>query len=320
MSGDVVSDVTTVVVIGASGFIGQHLFNALAERKDIEIRALVHRKKTKSHPDINFIEGDLLKPYSLDALFSKNCTVINLAYLAQNNLDAMANLARACAKNQVRRLIHCSTAVVDGRARSDWVTEDTTCVPISEYEKTKLQMEAILLEAAIGKFEVSILRPTAVFGPGGKNLLKLVNELATKNQWINYIRSCLFNRRSMNLVCVENVVAALVFLLDSAKVDREVFIISDDNAPMNNYCDVENRLMENFGKTYPVPRIFVPELILTILLCLAGKSNTSPSKKYSDQKLAVLGFKKPQNLEAGIGAFAEWYKKSYSNQSVRHVI
>lgn len=312
MSGARVSEVKTVVVIGASGFIGEHLLNVIVKRKDIELRVLVHRKKAKSHPGINFIEGDLLKPDSLDVLLSKNCTVINLAYLAQNNFDAMANLARACAKNQVRCLIHCSTAVVVGKAGSDRVTESTPCIPISEYEQTKLHMEKILLDAAIGKFEITILRPTAVFGPGGKNLLKLANELMTGNVWISYIRSCLFNRRSMNLVCVENVVAALVFLVDAEKIDREIFIISDDDSPMNNYRDVEDRLLANFGKSYPVTRIFVPEFFLDALLRLAGKSNITPSKKYSDQKLAALGFIKPQNLEAAINIFAEWCKNSIS--------
>lgn len=310
MSGNRSSDATTVVVIGASGFIGEHLLRTLAARETIEVRALVHRNNVENYGNVSFIRGDLLKQESLDELLGKDCTVINLAYLAQGNLEAMANLAKACAKGQIRRLIHCSTAVVDGRSGSDLVTENTACVPVSEYETTKLKMEAILLEEATGKFEVTILRPTAVFGPGGKNLLKLANELMAANQWVNYARSCLFNHRSMNLVCVENVVAALVFLLDAAKVDREVFIISDDDAPMNNYRDVENRLLENFGKTYPVPRIFVPAFFLTILLRLAGKSNTNPLKKYSDQKLAALGFKKPQNLEAAINIFAGWSKSS----------
>lgn len=314
------SEVTTVVVIGASGFIGEHLLNVLVECKGIELRVLVHQKKAKSYPGINFIEADLLKPDSLDTLLSKNCTVINLAYLAQNNLDAIANLAKACAKNQVRRLIHCSTAVVDGKSSSDQVTESTPCMPASEYQRTKFRMEAILLEAGIGIFEVTILRPTAVFGLGGKNLLKLANELKTGSVWISYIRSCLFNRRSMNLVCVENVVAALLFLLDAAKVDREVFIVSDDDSPMNNYRAVEDRLLANFGKSYPVPRIFVPEFFLVVLLRLVGKSNFNPSKKYSDQKLTALGFIKPQNLESAIDAFAEGYKISYSSQCVRHAI
>jgi len=124
----------------------------------------------------------------------------------------------------------------------------------------------------------------------------------------------------MNLVSVENVVAALEFLLDAKKVDREVFIISDDDSPVNNYRGVENRLLANFGKSYPVPRVFIPEFLLRVLLRLAGKSNTNPSKKYSGQKLAALGFIKPQNLEAAIDAFAERYKNSYSNQSVRHAV
>lgn len=304
------SNVATVVVIGASGFIGEHLLNVFAERKDIKVHVLVHRNRAKKHDNISFFEGDLLKPGSLDALLGENSTVINLAYLAQHNLEAMTNLANACAKNQVRRLIHCSTAVVDGRARGDKIFENTPCVPTSAYEKTKLQLEAILLETALGKFEVSILRPTAVFGPGGKNLLKLANELMVANQWINYVRSCLFNRRSMNLVSVENVVAALEFLLDAKKVDREVFIISDDDSPVNNYHDVENRLLAHFGKAYPVSQVFIPKFLLSALLRLAGKSNTNPLKKYSDQKLVALGFKKPQDLEAAINAFAAWYKIS----------
>jgi nucleoside-diphosphate-sugar epimerase len=314
------SNRTTLVIIGASGFIGEHLLNVLAERNDIEIRVLVHSNRSNKHANLSFIEGDLLRPDSLDALLSKNCTVINLAYLVQGNLDAMTNLAMACARNQVKRLIHCSTAVVVGRAGVDWVTESTLCVPVSEYEQTKLQMEEILLEKAIGKFEITILRPTAVFGPGGKNLLKMANELLTRNLWVNYVKSCLFNRRSMNLVCVGNVVAALVFLVDAEKVDREVFIISDDDSPVNNYRDIEDRLLANFGKSYFVPRVFIPKLCLGALLRLAGKSNINPSIKYSDQKLVRLGFKKPQNLEMAIVAFVAWYKNYHTSQSVEHVI
>jgi nucleoside-diphosphate-sugar epimerase len=317
MSGARASEVITVVVIGASGFIGEHLLNVLAEREDIELRILVHRNKSKNHPGCYFIEGDLLKPETLDALLSKNCTVINLAYLGQKNLEAMTNLASACSRNRVRRLIHCSTAVVVGRAAGDQITESTPCIPTSEYEQIKLHMEKILLEAAIGRFEVSILRPTAVFGPGGKNLLKLANELLMGNVWISYIRSCLFGRRSMNLVCVENVVAALVFLMLAPKIDREIFIISDDDAPVNNYRDVEDRLHAAFGISYPLPRLPIPKIFLVVLLRLSGKSNINPLREYSDQKLAALGFKKPQNLEAAIDIFAEWYKNSCRVRGVR---
>jgi len=312
MSGElpIASGVTTVVVIGASGFIGEYLLKDLAARQDIEIRVLVHRTRAKSQANISFIEGDLLKPESLNALLSKNCTVINLAYLAQNNLQAMTNLASACANSQVRRLIHCSTAVVVGAGGGNSVTEKTPCLPTTEYQSIKLQIEATLLEMAAGKFEVSILRPTAVFGPGGQNLLKLANQLMSGNMWVNYIRSCLFNRRSLNLVCVENVVAALVFLLDAANVDREIFIISDDDVSMNNYRDVEASLLAAFGKSYRVPRVFIPGFVLGTILRSAGRLSTNPSVKFSGEKIVALGLNKPKKLEVAINEFAGWYKKT----------
>lgn len=301
--------VTTIVVIGASGFIGEHLLTVLADVKDIDIRALVHRKQASKHRNTNVINADLLKPETLDALFSENCTVINLAYLEQGNLDAMVNLAKACARNKIRRLIHCSTAVVVGNTHSDSVTENTCCVPISAYQQTKLQMEAILLEAAAGKFEITILRPTAVFGPGGKNLLKLANELSKGNRLINYLKSCLFNRRSMNLVCVENVVAALVFLINAEKIDGEVFIVSDDDAGCNNYLDIQKQLMKQLRiQALPLPVIQFPMALLAAVLRLANKSQTHPVVKYSDQKLAGVGFKKPMSLETGIDSFSSWYR------------
>ncbi|MDO9280854.1 MAG: NAD(P)-dependent oxidoreductase [Methylotenera sp.] len=297
-----------VVVIGASGFIGEHLLSVLSERGGIEVRVLVHRNSAKSYTNIKFIEGDLLKPGSLDVLLVENCTVFNLAYLAESNLEATTNLAMACSKNKVRRLIHCSTAVVAGNVTNNLVNESATCFPISEYEKTKLKIEAILLEASVGKFEVTVLRPTAVFGPGGKNLLKLANDLINVNPWVNYIRSCILGRRGMNLVCVENVVAALLFLMDAENVDREVFIISDDDSVINNYRDIESILLKCFEKSYLIPRIYVPAIVLSGLFSLIGKLNSKPFVKYSDQKLAAYGFKKHRTLVAGVHAFAMWYK------------
>lgn len=311
-----IDKISCVSIIGASGFIGKHLLAALTERRNSEIRVLVHSKDNEIHTQhyVSLIEGDLLKPETLEPLFEPGCTVINLAYLAsrsgRDNLNAMANLADVCARKRVKRLIHCSTAVVVGRVSESLIDENTLCNPVSEYEKIKLIIEKILFEKALGEFEISILRPSAVFGPGGQNLLKLANELTSNKPWINYLKSSLFDRRSMNLVCVQNVVAALTFLLDADKsINREIFIISDDDSPFNNYQDIENRLIMQLGmKAYPLPKIPIPHFFLALLLFLAGKSSTNPSVKYSDRKLASFGFKKPQSIENGVEAFAKWYQ------------
>ena len=154
-----------------------------------------------------------------------------------------------------------------------------------------------------------ILRPTVVFGPGGRNLLKLVEALTTGSRLVNYLRSSVFGRRRMNLVPVQNLVAAFEFLLDlSRPLNGEVFIVSDDEDPLNNFRDVERRLMDGLTiHDYSAPPFPVPRLMLSGALALAGRSNTDPDRIYDGQKLARAGFtRKPYSLDRGLREFATW--------------
>lgn len=305
-----------IAITGGSGFIGKHLLDALTLTQDCEIRVLTRASLNikQEKGNVSFIEGNLLIPESLDALLEPGGTVINLAYLAgssrQANIKAMENLADACARMKIKRLIHCSTAVVVGRVKEAWVDENTSCNPISEYEKTKLEIEKVFLEKSHGVFEVSILRPTAVFGQGGKNLIKMASELRSGNALINYTKSCLYYRRSMNLVCVENVVAALKFLLFSdSKIDREVFIVSEDDSHINNYHEIEVRFRKAFGDKAHIRSYPLPLNILMVLLFLSNKSIINPAVRYSDKKIAAFGFAKPESLELRITDFVNCWAK-----------
>ena len=309
-----------IAITGATGFIGLHLLDHLAHQKDIQIRMLIHRdinNKILNRDNIIYVEGDLLKFETLNKLIVPGCTVVNLVYLRdcskQENLSAIANLAEACAKAKIKRFIHCSTVVVAGNVKDDVITEKTPCSPVNIYEKTKLKIENLLLEKYGGLFEVVILRPTAVFGPGGKNLLKLANDLRYSNRIINYLKSCLFNYRKINLVYIDNVVSSIAFLIDTdKKIDREIFIVSDDEYHANNYRDVEQFLMRSFGyKDYLLPRVPLPFFILTSILKLAGKSNLNPTSVYDCQKLLSAGFKKPVLFEEGLVCFTDWYKSEF---------
>lgn len=304
-----------IAIIGASGFIGQHFVKELTKQRNLEIRVLVHQTPIHCQGEIIFIEGDLLELSSLDDLLCEDSIVVNLAYLPSHNLQAMENLATACQKNRVKRLIHCSTAVVVGNDQRDIICEEAICRPTSKYQISKLSSENFLLEFAKDRFEIAILRPTAVFGIGGKNLIKLANHLITGSMLLNYIKSCLFGRRSMNLVCVENVVAALIFMLDSTNIDREVFIISDDDAIINNYRDVEDRILAFCGKSYCVPRVPVPKFILTALLKMMGKLSIATHAKFSDKKLSELGYVKPQKFDQALLTFAEKCNSLESSQA-----
>ncbi len=309
-----------VGVTGASGFIGRHLTRVLQDRAGAEIRALRRSNdclNTSCEPKIVAVDGDLLRPSTLVPLLTPGCVVVNLAYLGSRakhqNMEAIRNLAAACATAEVKRLIHCSTAAVVGNVPDSEITEKTSCRPLTNYERTKLEIEKALLQQSRDSFELAIVRPTAVFGPGGRNLVKLANDL-TNSRWIvRYLKSCLFGDRRMNLVCVENVVSAIEFLIDMDKsVDGEIFIVSDDDSPINSYRELESYLLHRFGlKEYPLRRISLQNTALPFLLRLAGRSNTNPRRIYSDRKLRNAGFKKSVSLEETLRSFADWYESEF---------
>lgn len=309
-----------IVITGASGFIGKHLVEHLVQCDDLQIKALLSRNlasKVFNDPKIHPVLGDLMRPETLEKLFEPGCAVINLAYLPSrsrhDNLEAMANLADACVKAGIKRLIHCSTAVVAGRVADDTITEATPCAPASDYEQTKLEVERLLIDKSRGHFELAILRPTAVFGSGGKNLLKLAADLLHGNRAINYMKSCLYGHRKMNLVGIDNVTSAFAFLLAADKsIDRETFIISDDDCLANNYRDVEKYLMNALGvKDYLIPRFPLPRFLLVAVLRLAGQSNINPARVYQPGKLMAVGYQKSVSFKTGLDSFAAWYKKEY---------
>lgn len=304
-----------IAVAGASGFIGKQLLDCLSDFPDIAVRVLLHIDhdvRRLNYPNIVSVEGDLMRPETLHSLLEPDCTVVNLVYLSSRsqseNLLAISNLADACARAKVKRLVHCSTAVVAGRAPGDQITEETPCDPRNGYERTKYEIEKFLLEKSHGRFELAILRPTAVFGPGGKNLLKLANDLRFGNKFTNYLKACLYGNRRMNLVCVDNVVSALIFLIEKeVRINGEIFIASDDESAINNYRDVEKYLQKKFGyKDYTIPPIPLGTFLLSTLLKLLGRSNTNPQRVYCDRKLMSAGCGKSISFESGLGLFADW--------------
>jgi nucleoside-diphosphate-sugar epimerase len=307
-----------VAICGGSGFIGRHLLRALASDRIARLRVLVHRHDPRADlkaDDVLGVAGDLAKPESLGALITRGCTVVNLAYMPERsrdeNLAAATNLARVCRTGQARRVVHVSTATVVGAAADDVITESTPPDPRTEYERTKLEVERRLATEARDAFELVILRPTAVFGPRGRNLVTLAASLRDGTAAGNYARSCLHGRRRMNLVCVDNVVAAIRFAATvRVTAGAETFLVSDDDDALNNYRDVESVLRARLGRgAYPVPPLPLPGAVLRTMLKLRGRSNANPDRVYSASRLTSAGFARPTSLAAGLASFADWYRE-----------
>jgi nucleoside-diphosphate-sugar epimerase len=222
-------------------------------------------------------------------------------------------LLKACQHAQINRLIHCSTADVVGRAKGNTISETISCRPVTKYAKLKLELERLIINGSKGFFDVSIIRPTSVFGPGGKNLKMLVDNLTEGNRLHNYFKHYLFGKRRMNLVHVENVVAALLFLTKCEKsFDKEVFFISDSDSPANNFSQVEHTFLQKLCLDYGFLDLTLPPSFLEFLLRLRERDNINPRRDYSPGKLISLGFVRPVSFESGLVEYANWYRKSHS--------
>lgn len=307
----------TVAITGANGFIGRDLVQRLTANADAQIRLLMrgHRSPTLLSQRLTVTQGNLQLPETLGEFLVPGCTVVNLAYDSSasqsDNLLAARNLARACVENQVKRLIHCSTAVVFGRCADTVVNEESICDPRTEYGVTKLMVEQVLCEEARGRCEIVILRPTAVFGPGGQALLKLAAQLAHGSRPLNYLRSCLFSKRRVNLVCVDNVSAAIQFFIESEnRMDREVFIVSQDEEPDNNFQYVEKYLLTGLtGHDYILPPLTMPPVILSWLLHMRNRDVVDPQRAYDPGKLRRAGHYPKVSLSTGLASYIEWLQE-----------
>ena len=308
-----------VAIVGASGYIGRHIVAELRRLGSYKIKLLARSldqnpMETDIDACLEVFKGDLQQPESLCGFFEPNCTVINLVYLwgagETLNLQVAANLIKACKAAKVKRLIHCSTAAVVGRATDDLITEDTPCRPVTEYGVTKLKVEQAIIGAWQGCFDVAILRPTSVFGPEGDPLKKLAGDIIGGSRFVNYLKSCLFGKRRMNLVSVANVVGTIIFMIQREEnLGGEVFIVSDDDSPANNFSDVEKLLMRAFKiDGYFFPSISIPSSVLMLLLAIMGRNNINPRSNYASNKLRHLGFERVVTFETSLAEYAAWYR------------
>jgi nucleoside-diphosphate-sugar epimerase len=152
---------STVVVTGAAGLVGQNLIPRLKARGHRIVGLDKHPTNTarlrKLHPDIQVIEADLAQPGDWARAFADaDAVVLNQAQIGglerapfvANNLTATENVLAAMAAHGTPYFVHISSSVVNSKAQDLYV-------------ETKTAQEKLVDACPIPHV---VLRPTLMFG------------------------------------------------------------------------------------------------------------------------------------------------------------
>jgi len=171
-----------ILVTGATGHIGNVLVRRLLEKGE-KVRALIWRGEDTSSLDgleVEKVEGDVLDPQSLEAVFKGVKKVFHLAgiisimpgknpLVRRVNVEGTRNVLAAVRQAGVERLVHTSSIHALRRAPHGRIIDENLPYdpenPYGEYDCSKAEASLEVQRAAADGLEAVIVCPTGVIGP-----------------------------------------------------------------------------------------------------------------------------------------------------------
>ncbi|MEY3500345.1 MAG: hypothetical protein RL308_2014 [Bacteroidota bacterium] len=309
-----------IVLTGASGFIGKLLLKKHLELGD-EVHVLSRRASAafEFYPNLFHHQCDLLDLKNLqeffidtDVLYHCAAEIRDESKMQSVNVDGTVNLLQA-SFGKVKHWVQLSSVGVYGPIDRGTVSESHSYNPINQYEKTKLQSDILVMEAAMkNSFTYTLIRPSNVFGAEMKN--------ASLFQLIKMIDSGYYffigpKGASANYVPAPNVVEALFLAATHSKAKNEIYTISSWTTIEDFIGIIANEL----GK--PLPKL---RISLVFIKLIAGMLAIFPQNPLTNSRVKALtsrslylttkiedelGYKAVVSTETALTALVRFFKK-----------
>ncbi|WAB99438.1 SDR family oxidoreductase [Pseudomonas putida] len=319
-------DRQTILVTGASGFVGSALCHRLASIGVYGPRAALRRAGTgpADIPAVNV--GDLAATTDwaealagVDAVVHaaarvhvmKETAADSLAAFRRVNVEGTLNLARQAAAAGVRRFVFISSVKVNGEASipGQPLRADDAAMPLDAYGISKHEAEQGLCQVAVATgMEIVIIRPVLVYGPGVK--ANFHSMMRWVQRGVPLPLGAVDNRRS--LVSVQNLVDLVVTCIDHPQARNQTFMASDGE-------DVSlSELLRALGRALgrPARLLPVPPALLQSAANLVGRHDLAQRLLGSLQvdiakNQLLLGWRPPFTLQQGLDATARAFLEGH---------
>ncbi|MDG5776833.1 NAD-dependent epimerase/dehydratase family protein [Haloarculaceae archaeon H-GB2-1] len=315
----------TVLVTGATGFLGSSLCRALA-RRGWDVRALRRDSSdvsALSDVDLEWVVGDVLDEASLRDAMDGCDAVFHLAGIGLTagppetvrrvNVTGTKNALSAAEAADVDRFVFTSTA---GTRRSDGVADETdTAPPIGAYQESKARAEALVDHRAANGLDAVTVHPTSVFGPGDQEFTGRLLSLVTDPKMVAYLPG------GVSFVSVDDVVRGIIAAHEDGETG-EHYILGGENLTFERALAILASRADGSR-----PRVEVPPEAVKLLGYVAGAADQLLDARFfpfdpdmaelstqtlfytSEKAQSELGYDS-QPLDAHADAAIEWYEES----------
>jgi nucleoside-diphosphate-sugar epimerase len=262
----------TILVTGASGFLGRHLVDRLLLR-DHAVRTLSRSHRGGLTSQVEHFQGDIKDGTLLEAAMAGVEMVYHAAAMVpgsgsdtqlwDTNVIGTRSVAQACLRAGVRRLVLVSSVAVYKAPLPDLVSESAPVGGGPVYGRSKAMAEVVATDICRGRLEFVIARPCQIFGTMdrtgySKKLLRLVKSplLPVAGR----------RGRSFSLIHVSDVADGLCAAGERKDIDGAIInLVSKKRTSLIELASIYSKLVGKKARGTKVP---IPESILRAAISL----------------------------------------------------
>lgn len=227
-----------VLVTGGTGFCGSHLVRRLLDSgREVTVldkeSGTVGRELESAGAKIEI--GSVTDAEFVDRAVRGNDIVYHLASAFRDinasddtywdiDVNGTRNVLAAAKRHKVRRVVHCSTQGVHGSLEETPGNEESPITPNDYYCYSKYQAELVCQEFIQSGMDVTIIRPTSIYGPGDLYGWLKLHRIVRSGRFL-----MLGDGRTLNHpVFIENLIDALELAATVPEAKGRTYLIADE--------------------------------------------------------------------------------------------